>query len=159
MRGKSKPSSKQTPVPLTCWPSDRCCVGAAVFSELKGLADTQRLWTLERKEDRRETSKTGKTASLSQGGPRKTTALIFLLLSSESEPRSPQLSTSHAWRQVTQGQRKAQEVVGLGCDTAIPRCLIWCLSAISARLPTRGLGNIQTTGTTGIFITPSKASE
>lgn len=139
MCGKCRASSKQMLVPRMRWPSDRCCGGAASW---KGLADKQKPLNL-RAEGRREGRQKGGGLQrlwkphLSKGGPRKTMALTLLFLSFEREPRSPrQLSTSHAWsprsQEVMEGQRKAQEVVGLGCDRAILRCLIWCLSAISA---------------------------
>lgn len=57
------------------WPSDRCCVGAAVCSDLKGLADKQNPLDLRaegrkegRKAEERRPSKTEKTASLSREG-------------------------------------------------------------------------------------------
>lgn len=131
MCGKSRPSSKQMLVPLMCWPPDRCCVGAAVCSELKGLADKQKPLNL-RAEGRGEGRQKGggglqrlKTASLSKGGPRKAITLILLFVSFERGAWSPwQLSTSHAWRprrqEVTGGWRKWLD---LGVTQPLWRCL------------------------------------
>lgn len=67
------------------------------------------------------------TARLSKGGPRKTLALILHFLPFEREPRTD----VRAGRRTEEGAGSGW--TGFGCDTAILRCLIWCLSAIPAR--------------------------
>lgn len=151
------------------WPSDRCCVGAAVCSDLKGLADKQNPLDLraegrkEGKQKRGDLQRLRKLRVFQEKEPRKMIALIVQLLPFVSEAHWP-LAAFHKSRSASlqSGSYKgtdSQEVVGLGCDAAILRCLIRWLPAISARLPTGGLGKVQTTGTTGIFYQSIKASE